>query len=136
MDTIDSSTSQEVSQHTNQSLLKRLLTKKILLPVTVILLVIGTITGIWLLHSHSGIPFLQNTAWNNEKAAYLARRVYLNPTIDDVKKLSSASSAQDAVNMIFAPVSQTDEQQYQQGLQNLVNNRSTYKNENIYEDTV
>ncbi len=131
MDTIQQPNAQEVSQLEISQRAKRLLTK-FLLPLIIILIAIG----VWLLSSHTSLPFLANTEWNNKKATYLARRVYLNPTMDDVKKLGAASSPQDAVNMLFAPVSQSEEQQYQQGLQNLTNNRSNYKNETMYEDTV
>ncbi len=67
--------------------------------------------------------------WTQDKAVYLAHRVLLDPIPNDIQKLSRATSARSAVDMLFAPVSQTEEQAYQQGLADLQNKKDTYKNE-------
>lgn len=82
------------------------------------------------------IHFLSNASWNSEKAVYLARSVYLNPTNSDIQALTQAGSAQNAVNLIFKSPSQQDKQQYNQGLQSLADKKDTYKTQAAYEDAV
>ena len=60
------------------------------------------------------------------KAEYLARRVLLDPTPADVARLSSASSAADAVNMLFAAPSTADSAAYQSGMKALEATASSY----------
>ncbi len=120
------------------SFMQKMLAKKIFIPIVIIVLGGLAVLGVLFSNQHilPPIPFLSNSAWNTEKAAYLARRAYLNPTEADVKALSNASSAQDAVNIIFAPVSGQGEQNYQQGLKNLEQKKDTFKTDVAYEDAL
>lgn len=136
MEIINAQSSQELQSDTKKLPERIFLTKRTLFSVLGIMIALGGIVGVLLHSNHTASPFLTNTAWGSEKAARLARMAYLNPTEEDIKQLSSAASAQDAVTMIFAPFSQTEKEQYQQGLQNLINNRATYKSDTAYEDTL
>ncbi len=123
------------------SFISKFLTKKIIISLFVLVLVVGSVgvvTGIRMKSSPMipRLPFLPTSFSTTEKAAYLARRVYLNPTQEDIQAISNASSIQDAVNSMFASPSQQAEQAYQQGLQDLSQNKATFKNEKNYEDTV
>jgi uncharacterized protein (DUF1800 family)/uncharacterized protein (DUF1501 family) len=57
--------------------------------------------------------------WDSTKATYLAKRVYLDPTQDDIKKITDAGSASKAVDILFEAPSLADESDYQNGLANL-----------------
>jgi len=85
-----------------------------------------------------GLGFFINTLlhrqWTQEKASYLARRVLLDPTPEDIKKLRSTSSAKDAVNLLFSPPSQQEEQMYKQGLMDLQSKKDTYKSDIQFND--
>ena len=117
---------------------RKILTKKIVIPLIVIFfMVIIALLGMFIYHrqSSTGSTLVQNT-WNTEKATYLAKRVYLNPTTNDIQTLSRASSAKDAVNMIFTPPNRQEELQYKAGLQNLMQNKDRFKSQTSYEDTL
>ncbi len=68
------------------------------------------------------------------KAEYLARRVLLDPTPADVERLSTASSVEEAVNMLFAAPSATDTAAYQAGVKALTATASTYANPVAFSD--
>ncbi len=102
----------------------------------VVFLMLGAVLFFTTQHVLPAIPFLSNNAWNSNKAAYLARSVYLNPTESDIQTLTQAGSAQNAVNLIFQAPSSSDEQQYTQGLQTLADKKDTYKTQAAYEDAV
>ena len=61
------------------------------------------------------------------KAEYLAQRVMLSPTPAEVDRLSSAPSAADAVNQLFAPSPASDEHAYQAGRASFTATASTVK---------
>ena len=61
------------------------------------------------------------------KAEYLAQRVMLSPTPAEVDRLSSAPSAADAVNQLFAPSPASDEHAYQAGRASFAATASTVK---------
>ena len=68
----------------------------------------------FVLHDTNVAPHLGTT-----KAEYLARRVLLDPTPADVARLSAASSAADAVSLLFAPPSSAETAAYQSGMKAL-----------------
>ncbi|HEX8932514.1 MAG TPA: DUF1800 family protein [Patescibacteria group bacterium] len=77
---------------------------------------------------------LINQQWSAEKAAYLARRALLDPTPQDIQKLTSASSAKNAVDLLFASASPQEVQAYQNGLSQLQSKKNTYKSDITYND--
>ncbi len=119
-------------------LIKYMRSKKLVFGI--ILFVVFLSVGVFLIYKAQQIfptiPVLSNNAWNSQKAEYLARSVYLNPTESDIQKLTQAGSVQNAVNIIFTSPSQQDEQQYNQGLQHLANKKNSYKSQVTYEDTL
>jgi len=68
------------------------------------------------------------------KAEYLARRVLLDPTPADVARLSAATSAADAVNMLFTPPSTADAAAYQSGVKALNATAGSYPNPVVFSD--
>ncbi len=68
------------------------------------------------------------------KAEYLARRVLLDPTPADVARLSTATSAADAVNMLFAAPSAADTAAYQAGVKSLDATAGSYPNPVAFSD--
>lgn len=120
------------------SFLQKVRTKTVLIPFSIILFLVIVIAFsiIPFHHAIPGISLLTNSSWNSDKAAYLAQRVYLNPTMNEIAALSKANSAEDAVNMIFTSPGNQQEQQYQTGLQNLMQNKDKFKTQTAYENTL
>jgi len=68
------------------------------------------------------------------KAEYLAQRVLLAPTPAQVATLSSAPSAADAVDQLFASASASDANAYQAGLVSFAATANTYKTPTAFSD--
>ena len=68
------------------------------------------------------------------KAEYLAQRVLLAPTPAQVAALSSAPSAADAVDRLFAPAPASDAKAYQSGQSAFAATASTYKTPTAFSD--
>ena len=68
------------------------------------------------------------------KAEFLAQRVLLSPTPAQIASLSSAPSAADAVDQLFAPASAGDAKAYQAGQASFAATAGTYKTPTAFSD--
>ncbi len=80
--------------------------------------------------------FRIDSSWTREKAEYLARRALLNPSIEDVNKLTNAGSASNAVNTLFAEPSSAVIETYTKGLNELSQTQNTYQDDNAYHNVL
>jgi uncharacterized protein (DUF1800 family)/uncharacterized protein (DUF1501 family) len=93
------------------------------------LVVVALTSSAFIVHVASGAAQIGSV-----EAEYLARRVLLDPTPADVARLSTASSAADAVNMLFTAPSAADTAAYQSGVKGLQATASSYPSPVAFSD--
>jgi uncharacterized protein (DUF1800 family) len=89
--------------------------RRITIILLAILLLIAIGAAVFFYFAHASYE-QSASAWNEQKATYLAQRVLLDPTPADIQKLTQAGSASAAVSILLATSSPQEEQAYQAGL--------------------